>query len=148
MCDCLICFFLLGMGGGDIIKFQGQSPGTLLYFHPTSSMHESFLPVCLGHFSNKSAHCVKGQPTTKTRRWHKSLRIVKTYRNTYLVLQGFPTTKTFAFREATALSAFPWHNSKISDQNKNTVTLLFFLHTVNKFILVFVVYAHCTQIYT
>jgi hypothetical protein len=34
----------------------------LLYFHPTSSMHESFLPVCLGHFSNKSAHCVKGNP--------------------------------------------------------------------------------------
>jgi len=100
------------MEGRDITKVQRQSPGTLLYFHPTSSVHESFLLVCLEHFSSKSTHCIKGKPQLRHGDGIKSLILGETYKCPYLVLQGFPTTKTFTFREATALSAFPWHNSK------------------------------------
>ena len=100
------------MEGRDIMKVQRQSPGTLLYFHPTSSVHESFLLVCLEHFSSKSTHCIKGKPQLRHGDGIKSLILGETYKCPYLVLQGFPTTKTFTFREATALSAFPWHNSK------------------------------------
>lgn len=49
----------------------------------------------------------------------KKTHIIVLYKSSYFVLQGFPTTITFALRDATELSAFPCKASYRTNDHHN-----------------------------
>jgi len=140
MCDCLICS---PVGNGRTRHKKGSTSVTWHFALFSSNLVSAwkFFAGMFGAFFKQINALHQGQATTKTWWWHK---IVNTWWNiqvSYLVLQGFPTTKTFTFREATALSAFPWHNSKFQIITRIQLLCRFFVHFTQIYTW-FLVYAH------